>query len=259
MHVTRTIWRRTTGTVVSLIAVMACFIPAVLSAAFSAPLLSVPAAVSRMTGAVVDQPATLPAPCVVLDAGHGGEDGGAVSVNGMTEKELNLSIVLTLGDMLTASGISVVYTRTDDNGLYEGAVPGHRKMTDLRNRLTIRQTYPDALFVSVHMNTFSAPQYSGMQVFYSDNDADSKRLAETVRSLNQTYLQPDNTRTVKAADSSIYLLDRNEGCAILVECGFLSNPGEAASLADPAYRKAVAAVLCAAITDHLYRKGTDSQ
>ena len=161
---------------------------------------------------------------VILDAGHGGEDGGAVSSAGAAEKSLNLSIALTLGDMLSSCGVDVIYTRTDDNGLYDGAVAGHRKMTDLKNRLAVRRAYPDALFLSIHMNTFSDPRCHGMQVFYSDNDPTSKELAECLRQANRMYLQTDNSRAVKAADASIYLLDRAEGTAVLAECGFLSNP-----------------------------------
>jgi N-acetylmuramoyl-L-alanine amidase len=189
--------------------------------------------------------------CVILDAGHGGEDGGAVSAAGAAEKSLNLSIALTLGDMLSSCGVDVIYTRTDDNGLYDGAVAGHRKMTDLKNRLAVRRAYPDALFLSIHMNTFSDPRCHGMQVFYSDNDPTSKELAECLRQANRTYLQTDNSRAVKAADASIYLLDRAEGTAVLAECGFLSNPTEAAHLMTAEYREQTAAVLCVGILNYI--------
>ena len=188
---------------------------------------------------------------VILDAGHGGEDGGAVSSAGAAEKSLNLSIALTLGDMLSSCGVDVIYTRTDDNGLYDGAVAGHRKMTDLKNRLAVRRAYPDALFLSIHMNTFSDPRCHGMQVFYSDNDPTSKELAECLRQANHTYLQKDNSRAVKAADASIYLLDRAEGTAVLAECGFLSNPTEAAHLMTAEYREQTAAVLCVGILNYI--------
>ena len=188
---------------------------------------------------------------VILDAGHGGEDGGAISASGAAEKSLNLSIALTLGDMLRACGMDVIYTRTDDNGLYDGAVPGHRKMTDLKNRLAVRAAHPDAIFLSIHMNTFSDPRYSGMQIFYSDNDPSSKVLAEQLRDMNCRYLQPDNTRACKAADASIYLLDRAEGTSVLAECGFLSNPEEASRLMTAEYREQVAAVLCVGILQYI--------
>ena len=192
---------------------------------------------------------------VILDAGHGGEDGGAVSLAGAAEKSLNLSIALTLGDMLSSCGIDVVYTRTDDDGLYDGAVTGHRKMTDLKNRLAVRHAYPDALFVSIHMNTFSDPRCHGMQLFYSDNDASSAKLAECLREAACVYLQPDNSRACKAADASIYLLDRAEGVTVLAECGFLSNPEEAARLMTAEYREQTAAVLCVGILNYIKENG----
>ncbi len=188
---------------------------------------------------------------VIVDAGHGGEDGGAVSSAGAAEKSLNLSIALMLGDMLRANGVDVIYTRTGDDGLYDGAVPGHRKMTDLKNRLAIRREYPEALFVSIHMNTFSDPRCHGMQLFYSKNDPSSSVLAEHLREMNQRYLQTDNTRACKAADASIYLLDRAEGTTVLAECGFLSNPEEAARLMTAEYREQTAAVLCVGILNYL--------
>ncbi len=194
-------------------------------------------------------------PRVVLDAGHGGEDGGAVSATGVSEKTLNLSVALKLGDMLRAAGVDVIYTRTDDQGLYDGAIPGHRKMADLKNRLAVWSSNEDAILVSVHMNTFSSPQYSGMQVFYSAHDPYSKQLAELVRETNRAYLQPANERATKVADASIYLLDRCPGVAILAECGFLSNPEEAALLSDAAYREKVAGVLCAAILTYFDQRG----
>jgi N-acetylmuramoyl-L-alanine amidase len=190
-------------------------------------------------------------PTVILDAGHGGEDGGAVSQSGAAEKSLNLSIALTLGDMLRACGVDVIYTRTDDNGLYDGAVPGHRKMTDLKNRLAVREAHPDAVFLSIHMNTFSDPRYDGMQVFYSVNDPTSALLAEHLRGTNKMYLQPDNQRACKAANSSIYLLDRARGTSVLAECGFLSNPEEAARLMTAEYREQIAAVLCIGILNYI--------
>lgn len=188
---------------------------------------------------------------VILDPGHGGEDGGAVSVSGAAEKSLNLSIALVLGDMLRANGIDVIYTRTTDDGLYDGATVGNRKMTDLKNRLAVRRSDPDALFVSIHMNTFSDPRCHGMQLFYSDNDPSSEQLAESLREVNRQYLQTDNTRVCKAADASIYLLDRAEGTTVLAECGFLSNPEESQKLMTAEYREQVAAVLCVGILNYI--------
>lgn len=214
-------------------------------------LSPVPTGMSDMQTVVPELSAEQNRPTVILDAGHGGEDGGAVSQAGAAEKSLNLSIALTLGDMLRACGVDVVYTRTDDSGLYDGAVPGHRKMTDLKNRLAVREKYPDAIFLSIHMNTFSDPRYDGMQIFYSVNDPTSETLAELLRETNRTYLQPENQRACKAANSSIYLLDRAQGTSVLAECGFLSNPDEAARFMTAEYREQVAAVLCVGILNYL--------
>ena len=193
----------------------------------------------------------MPRVSVILDAGHGGEDGGAVSCTGAAEKTLNLSIVGVLGDMLTACGVDVIYTRTDDNGLYDGAVAGHRKMTDLKNRLAVHAAHPEALFLSVHMNTFADPDCRGMQFFYSGNDAASAILAENMRGAVIQYLQPDNSRVCKQAGKNIYLLDRAVGTAVLAECGFLSNPEEAAQLMTPEYREQITAVLCVGILNYI--------
>ncbi len=190
-------------------------------------------------------------PVVILDAGHGGEDGGAISADGVAEKTLNLSITLRLGDMLSASGVSVIYTRTEDDGLYAGAEKGHRKMTDLRNRLAVWQANPNAMLVSIHMNTFPAEKYHGTQVFYSRHNADSEVLANAMQTAVKTYLQPDNTRQIKPATSSIYLLDHCNGIAVLAECGFLSNIDEASRLSNAAYQEQLAAVLCASILNFL--------
>ena len=195
----------------------------------------------------------IPRVCVILDAGHGGEDGGAVSCTGAAEKSLNLSIVGVLGDMLTACGVDVIYTRTDDNGLYDGAVAGHRKMADLKNRLAVHTAHPDALFLSIHMNTFADPDCRGMQFFYSGNDAASAVFAECMRGAVVQHLQPDNSRVCKQAGGDIYLLDRAVGTAVLAECGFLSNPEEAEKLQSPDYQKKVASAIASATADYILR------
>lgn len=190
-------------------------------------------------------------PLVILDAGHGGEDGGAVSASGVTEKTLNLAVVLRLGDMLGAAGVPVLYTRETDTGLYDGAEKGHRKMADLRNRLAAANAHPQAVFCSVHMNTYPGALCSGTQIFYAAHDAGSRVLAEGLRDAVRTYLQPDNTREIKPAGSSIYVLDHSEGTAVLAECGFLSNPAEAELLTRADYQEKLAAVFCSAILDYL--------
>lgn len=187
-------------------------------------------------------------PVIVLDAGHGGEDGGA-SGHGCVEKELNLEVAKRLGEFLTLGGMKVVYTRTDDRMLYTDDTPGRRKNSDLRGRLDIASKYPGCVFVSIHMNTFPSEECSGTQVYYSKNDPLGKTLAQSIQSAVCGYLQTGNSRKIKAAGSNIYLLDRIESPAVLIECGFLSNSGDAALLSDPAYRIKLAMCVYQAISD----------
>ena len=193
--------------------------------------------------------------CVVIDAGHGGEDGGASSAAGLAEKEVNLAVALALRDLCEAAGIPVVMTRTEDVLLYDRNVDfqGRKKVLDLAARRILAEKTAeryggDSLFVSIHMNAFPAAQYDGMQVWYSVGDSRSAELAAAIQSASSA-LMPHNRRKIKAAGSNIYLLDRIKSPAVLVECGFLSNPAEAERLSDKAYRYALAAVIFAGIIE----------
>ena len=193
-------------------------------------------------------------PTVVVDAGHGGEDGGAVGINGCIEKELNLEIALILRDLLEASGINVKMTRSEDIMLYDTATPGKKKIQDLKKRVEIGEEHEDSLTVSIHMNTYPSKKYSGAQVYYSPNHPESKALAEMVQGHIKAYLQPDNTRQIKEATSAIYLLHNIKTTAILVECGFISNQEEAELLCTDAYRHKVALTIYSSIIDHLNKE-----
>ncbi len=187
-------------------------------------------------------------PTVVIDAGHGGEDGGASSASGVVEKDVNLAVALALRDLLEANGIPTVMTRTQDILLYDRAAnyKGHKKSLDLAARRVIADSVENCILVSIHMNAYPDPQYSGLQVWYSPAHPDSQALAEGVQTAAR-QLMPSNNRRIKAAGSSIYLLHHATYPAILVECGFLSNPAEAERLADPVYRQAVAFVIFSAV------------
>ncbi len=185
-------------------------------------------------------------PCTVIDAGHGGEDGGA-SDNGLTEKDLNLDLSLRLAALYEVAGLPYRLTRDDDRLLYKEKVKGTLKTQDLRARVDIANEYKDALLVSLHMNRFPAESCKGLQVWYSPHHRQSRLLAEAIRASVQAHLQPDNQRAVKEAGSSIFLLHRLECPAVLVECGFLSNKQEASLLGDPSYRASLSAVLFSAI------------
>ncbi|MBO5294528.1 MAG: N-acetylmuramoyl-L-alanine amidase [Clostridia bacterium] len=193
-----------------------------------------------------------PAPfTVVLDAGHGGEDGGAVSASGIYEKDLNLSLTMLVRDLLVANGVNVVMTRETDVLLYDRNedYQGRKKALDLAARRKIAEETDGAVFVSIHMNSYPLPQYDGLQVWYSPNNAHSKVLAETIQGIVCEQLQPENDRQVKQATQSIYLLHHLKCPAVLVECGFLSNPTEAERLNDPEYREQLAFLIFLSIME----------
>lgn len=193
---------------------------------------------------------------VIIDAGHGGEDGGAVgTVNGkpIYEKDINLSISLMLRDLLEANGINVVMTRTEDVLLYDRNTnfQGRKKVLDLAARLHVGQSIENAVFVSIHMNAFPQKQYKGLQVYYSPNHNASASLAQKIQERVARQLQTDNLRKIKQADSSIYLLKHLRCPAVLVECGFLSNDKDCAALADPKYQQRLAFSLFCSICEAL--------
>ncbi len=183
-----------------------------------------------------------PRPTVILDAGHGGVDSGAVSVWGDEEKHINLAVAKKLGEFLEAGGVRVIYTRTED-ALLTSDKTSSRKMGDLMGRVEIADSLPNAIFVSIHMNTLPIEKYSGLQVFYDDNNDTSHALALSIQNDVKNLLQKENRREVKNANGKIYILDRIENPSVLVECGFLSNREEAKLLCDEEYQSKLAFVL----------------
>ncbi len=174
---------------------------------------------------------------VVIDAGHGGEDVGAVGIDGSYEKDLNLQVAIEIGSILSEQGYTVVYTRTEDKLLYneEENIKGMRKIYDLKNRCKISNTYPDAIFVSIHMNTYGNSKYSGLQVYHKEN-SDSALLATKIQQSVKTNVQNENNRQVKPGDS-MYVLRNTESESVLIECGFLSNAEECKKLSEKEYQK----------------------
>ncbi len=190
---------------------------------------------------------------ILIDPGHGGEDGGTVGVNGVLEKDLNLSLSEVLGAILEFSGYEIIQTRTEDKMLYDRNVnyQGRKKMLDLKGRLEMAQTIKPDLFIGIHMNAFPEQKYSGLSVYYSKNQAKSKDAAEIIRSNVKSNLQPDNNRETKAASSNIYILDRITCPAILIECGFLSNPAECEKLSSYDYRRELSLVFYSSLVSFL--------
>lgn len=191
-------------------------------------------------------------PIVIIDAGHGGIDGGAIGASGaVVEKDLNLDIALRISDMLSAAGIPNILTRSDDV-LLESPGSSSKKNGDLAARKKIAESYKNAVFVSIHMNSFPIQKYSGLQVYYSPNNEKSRELASLIQTDIAKTLQPENKRKIKVASSSIYLLDNLKCPAVLVECGFLSNPEECARLSDEEYRRETALSITCSICKYIY-------
>ena len=189
---------------------------------------------------------------IILDAGHGGFDGGAVAKDGTVEKDINLNITLTLASFLRQSGYEVVLTRqtdvsTDD---VETSQISAKKKSDLKNRLELMKDYPDAVFVSIHLNKFTTSAANGSQVFYSGKTQGSKELGEAIQRSIVARLQPDNSRVNKQATSSTYLLYNATLPAVIVECGFLSNSVELERLKNTEYQKQMAFCIFCGITDY---------
>ncbi len=194
---------------------------------------------------------------VIIDAGHGGPDGGTSADDGTLEKELNLQIAEKLNEILKSMGIKTIMTRTTDISINDSTAQTIRqkKISDIKNRLKIINETDDAVFVSIHQNHFSDSKYSGTQVFYSKNNPLSQDLASSIRLPVITYLQPQNSREIKQSGTEIYLLYHAEKPAVMVECGFLSNKSETENLKDEAYQKKLAFMIALGIVD--YFKNTE--
>ena len=184
---------------------------------------------------------------ILVDAGHGEPDGGAEGKSGVLEKDLNLAVARFLQGYLEQSGAEVMMTRTEDSGIFDGDSQSIRqkKRSDLTNREKMMEESEAELFISIHMNKFSDPKYSGPQVFYSRQSPDSEPLAKAVQKELVSVLNPAEERAVKPAGKDIYLLSRAKIPAVLVECGFLSNPAEEQLLLTEDYQKKTAwAIYC---------------
>lgn len=200
---------------------------------------------------------TFELPVIIIDAGHGGADSGAVGVNGMLEKDINLKLATFLSREFESAGYKVVMTRTEDVMLVDAdGVHSTKKSSDLTARAKIAGD--GDIFISIHMNKFSEEKYKGAQVYYSVNDPASARLAEMLQRGIAESLQTDNKRAIKSGDG-LYLLDRVRCPAVIVECGFLSNWEEAARLTDEEYLKQMAFEIFSATDDFVIeRMSTDT-
>ena len=218
----------------------------------AAAVFSEPPSVSPASAGVVST--AFERPLVVIDAGHGGADGGCVSVDGTPEKGINLSILQTMRDTAALMGYDVICTRESDVSIHDEGVTGlsKQKKSDMDNRLAIINKYPNAVAVSIHQNQFTDPKYSGAQMFYPKGNEQAHALAEAVKGRIVSTLQPDNERETKPVGDELFLLDNARCPMIMAECGFLSNESEAQKLETPAYQKLMALTILFGVNDYIY-------
>lgn len=180
-------------------------------------------------------------PTIVIDSGHGGEDGGAVSESGVLEKDINLLIANDTSALFYMLGFDVTQTRKTDVALDNGEdTIRKRKVADMKKRLEIFNSSEENTIISIHQNKFSESKYHGTQIFYSPNNPKSKQLADSIKFSVKGFLQPDNERECKQVDSEIYLLKNTNNPAVIVECGFISNDEECSKLQESQYQKQMA-------------------
>lgn len=180
--------------------------------------------------------------CVIIDAGHGGVDGGATSCTGVLESEINLQIALRLEDIMHLLGYKTVMIRTTDRSIHtQGDSIAQKKISDLKERVRIVNNTQNCTLISLHQNYFYDSKYFGPQVFYAGN-AESRAFADQMQNALNTALCPKSNRQKKSANG-IYLMEHIQSTGILIECGFLSNPSEEAKLLNPAYQKELSCVI----------------
>lgn len=191
---------------------------------------------------------------IVIDAGHGHSDGGAIGYSGVSEKELNLSIAQKTGHYLQQLGAVVIYTRYDDSPIY---LPNDKldnikngKRRDMNTRRFIRDNSDADLFLSIHMNYYTDPKYKGAQVFYNNHNAGGKKLAMYIQDSFKNYLDSSNNRVAKDS-SDIYILKDSHIPAVLIECGFISNAHEEQKLLTDDYQHSVAYAICGGVINYL--------
>lgn len=188
--------------------------------------------------------------CIVIDPGHGGEDGGATSCTGLVESTYNLNISLRLNDLLHLLGHDTQMTRTTDISIYtKGGTIAQKKASDLKERVRIVNETENALLISIHQNNFSDSRYSGAQVFYAGTEG-SAALAKQLQSALVAALNPGSSRKSKIGDG-IYLMEHIDCPGVLIECGFLSNAAEEARLRNAEYQKKLCCVIAATVSEYL--------
>ena len=188
---------------------------------------------------------------MIVDAGHGGEDGGAIATDGTLEKDINLSLSLKLNDILSIMGYKTRLIRTTDTAIHtSGDTIRQRKVSDIKNRFAIMNQYDNCLYISIHQNKFNDTRVHGAQTFYSPNNDESKILAQFIQESISNQLQSDNKRVIKKSGTDIFLLYNATKPTVMVECGFLSNENDLTMLKDSDYQNKMALSIACGIINY---------
>ena len=189
---------------------------------------------------------------IIIDAGHGGEDGGAVAFDGTYEKDINLQIATKLNEFLSLLGYNTHMVRTEDLALHNDGLDTirARKNSDLKNRLKLMDIYKQCYYVSIHQNKYDDSDIWGAQVFYSPNNSQSKELAEILQATIVNNLQPENHRKIKPSGTNIFILYNAIKPAVMIECGFVSNVNDLYNLKDNLYQNKLAFTISQAVVNY---------
>ena len=192
---------------------------------------------------------------IILDAGHGGEDGGAIGVGGILEKDINLSVTLKTNAMLRFLGYRTLLTRSEDEMTCDDGISSQRakKVSDIKNRFSLLENTDCLCFISIHQNFFGGNAH-GAQIFYSGGNPESKLLAQKLQDDIRITLQPENERVIKQATDDIYILYHTKKPAVLAECGFISNSDDAEMLTNEEYQNKLAFVIAESTVKYIAEK-----
>lgn len=184
---------------------------------------------------------------IVIDPGHGEFDPGKMGIQGAHEKDINLAIALKLQAYLEQSGAYVVITRNTDEGLNEKG-DTKKKRSDMRRRKELINSSEGDILISIHQNSFQQSKYKGAQVFYHGHSKEGERLAKAIQNQLREFVDPTNKREAKA-NTDYYVLKTTEIPAVIVECGFLTNPEEESNLNNETYQEKIAWAIYIGIVD----------
>ncbi|MBQ3022573.1 MAG: N-acetylmuramoyl-L-alanine amidase [Clostridia bacterium] len=196
--------------------------------------------------------------CIIIDAGHGNPDGGAIGMTGTIESVINLKIAKKAEKILKKKGYTVIMTREDENSIYEdGKNISSKKKDDMYRRLEIMNSSGADMFVSIHMNKFTSSKYCGAQVIYSGNFKESEVLAQLIQKRLHSLHENKSKREHLKAPGGIFLLKKSPVPAVIVECGFLSNFEEEKLLNTDKYQQNLAKAIVKGIEDYYESRGND--